>query len=80
MIRDRTTGISRGFAFLTFICESSADAAIKMRPHILEGREIRVSEVKDNSGKGADQGAATGSGEGPSGTKKHRLGMDDKWN
>lgn len=45
VIRDRDTGISRGFAFITFICESMAETAISTTPHIMEGRQIRVSAV-----------------------------------
>jgi len=49
VVRDRVTGISRGFAFLTFGCESSAKIAVERganQPHIIEGRAVRVSMAK----------------------------------
>ena len=41
VVRDRETGISRGFAFLTFLDESEADTAIDYQNHTLEGKPIR---------------------------------------
>eukprot|EP00095_Tigriopus_kingsejongensis_P002386 maker-scaffold714_size108203-snap-gene-0.18 protein:Tk02386 transcript:maker-scaffold714_size108203-snap-gene-0.18-mRNA-1 annotation:"heterogeneous nuclear ribonucleoprotein a1-like 3-like isoform 1" len=50
VIRDRATGISRGFAFLTFHTEDAAQAALSAPKHILEGRPILVSPVRSAQG------------------------------
>ena len=43
VVRDRETGISRGFAFLTFLDDDEADAAVQLENHVLDGKPIRVS-------------------------------------
>ena len=43
VVRDRDTGISRGFAFLTFLDDTEADAAVEFQQHLLDGKSIRVS-------------------------------------
>ena len=43
VIRDRETGISRGFAFLTFLDDDEADAAVQLDNHLLDGKPLRVS-------------------------------------
>ena len=43
VIRDRETGISRGFAFLTFLDDVEADAAVQLDNHLLDGKPLRVS-------------------------------------
>ena len=43
VVRDRDTGISRGFAFLTFLDDTEADAAVEYQQHLLDGKPIRVS-------------------------------------
>ena len=48
VVRDRDSGISRGFAFLTFMDESEADAALMYESHTLDGKPIRVSLAQKN--------------------------------
>ena len=43
VVRDRDTRISRGFAFLTFLDDTEADAAVEYEQHLLDGKPIRVS-------------------------------------
>jgi len=40
VIRDRETGISRGFAFLTFLDDDEADAAVQLDNHLLDGKPL----------------------------------------
>ncbi|KAI0244009.1 hypothetical protein L0F63_003908, partial [Massospora cicadina] len=59
--RDRDTGRSRGFGFLTFSDEASAQAAIdEMNGYELDGRSIKVDHAtnrsSDNSGGGYGSG------------------------
>ena len=41
VVRDRDTGISRGFAFLTFMDETEADCCVNYPDHTLDGKPIR---------------------------------------
>ncbi|CAM3449270.1 RNA recognition motif domain-containing protein [Parendozoicomonas haliclonae] len=43
IILDRETGRSRGFAFVTFVDEASAQDALKLDGTAVSGRDIRVS-------------------------------------
>jgi cold-inducible RNA-binding protein len=45
VIRDRESGISKGFAFVTFLGEEQAEAAIAEKRHNMNGKDIRVSSV-----------------------------------
>ncbi|MBM4291017.1 MAG: RNA-binding protein, partial [Deltaproteobacteria bacterium] len=58
VIKDRDTGRSRGFGFVTFEDEASvAEAIEKMNDSTLDGRTIRVSEAEERQG-GAGGGGA----------------------
>ncbi len=49
VIRDKETGISKGFAFLTFLDDSEAETAIEYQNHTLDGKPIRVSAAQKNA-------------------------------
>ena len=49
VVRDKDSGVSRGFAFLTFLDESEADTAIEYQNHLLDGKPIRVSLAQRNA-------------------------------
>jgi len=46
VVRDRDSGVSRGFAFLTFMDETEADCAVDYPDHALDGKPIRVSRAQ----------------------------------
>lgn len=53
VIRERETGRSRGFGFVTYEEESCADAAISaMDNQNFEGRSIRVSKAQERQSEG----------------------------
>ena len=47
LMRDRETGRSRGFAFITFEKEAEAEAAMAMDGKEVAGRPIRVNHAKE---------------------------------
>ena len=47
LMRDRETGRSRGFAFITFEKEDEAEAAMTMDGKEVAGRPIRVNHAKE---------------------------------
>lgn len=46
VVRDRDSGVSRGFAFLTFMDETEADCAVDYPDHALDGKPIRGKAKK----------------------------------
>lgn len=51
LMRDRETGRSRGFAFITFENESESDAAMVMDGKEIAGRPVRVNQAKERQPK-----------------------------
>lgn len=47
LIRDRETGRSKGFAFVTFSSADSAESALIMNGQDLDGRNLRVNVAID---------------------------------
>ncbi|MGA1839481.1 MAG: RNA recognition motif domain-containing protein [bacterium] len=52
LIRDRDTGRSRGFAFITFATQQAAEKALEQDGKEMEGQAIKVNMAKEKSGKG----------------------------
>ncbi len=57
IIKDRDTGRSRGFGFITYSQSEDASAAIAdMDGTELDGRTIKVNEARDRNDRGRNQG------------------------
>ncbi|MCP4809571.1 MAG: RNA-binding protein, partial [Proteobacteria bacterium] len=68
VIKDRDTGRSRGFGFVTFADEASAKAAEQaMDGQELDGRRIRCREAEERRGGGGGGGGRGGGGYGGGG-------------
>jgi len=52
LITDRLTGQPRGFAFITFARQASAETALAMNGTEVKGRKIQVSMAKDKDKDG----------------------------
>jgi cold-inducible RNA-binding protein len=76
VIMDRETGRSRGFGFVTFAQDESADNAIReMDGSELEGRKIKVNQAEEKGPRGPRPGGGGGGGRGGRGS--YRGGRDD---
>src|SRR5262245_43814152 len=65
IVTDRTTGQSRGFAFVTMANAQDAQKAIDtMSGANLDGRALRVNEAQERSGGGGGGGGRGGGGGG----------------
>lgn len=65
VINDRETGRSRGFGFVTFASEASAQAAMQaMDGTMLDGRTVRVNEAENKPRGGRRDGGGGGGGGG----------------
>ncbi|KAF3928585.1 Nucleolin [Arthrobotrys entomopaga] len=63
VMRDRDTGRSRGFGFITFGSQEQADAAISgMHEQELEGRRLKLNIANHRTGGGGGGGGYSGSG------------------
>ena len=50
LVTDKTTGRPRGFAFITFESQHSAETALEMNGRMLAGRKLIVNIAKEKSG------------------------------
>lgn len=83
VIRERETGRSRGFGFVTFAEESQADAAVaQMDNQEFEGRTIRVSKAQERQEgerrpfNGERRGGFGGERRQPYGERRQAYGED----
>ena len=75
VISDRETGRSRGFGFITFAEESSANEAMEnLNGSELDGRTIRVDSATERSG-----GGGGGGGRGRGGSRDGGGGGGGRW-
>jgi len=63
IVKDRDTGRSRGFGFVTMSTEDQARKAIEaMNGAMLDGRALRVNEAQERAGGGFGGGGGGGGG------------------
>lgn len=77
LIKDRDTGSSKGFAFITMSSQAEAEAAIKkFNGYTLENRELRVNPARprEEGGRGGGYGPRGGDGYGRGGPGGNRRG------
>ncbi|KAI1316123.1 hypothetical protein EDD11_010437 [Mortierella claussenii] len=61
VVKDRETGRSRGFGFVTYADEASADRAIEEKNNTsFDGREIKVDRASERSNSGGSRGGNRG--------------------
>lgn len=83
LVTDRSTGQSRGFAFVTMGTEAQAQGAIAaMNGADLDGRALRVNEAEERpapSGGGGGFGGGGGGGGGGRGGRAGQGGGRSRW-
>ena len=55
LIKDRETGRSKGFAFVTFNNQEAAEKALEQNGKELEGRTLRVNLARERNDRGANR-------------------------
>jgi heterogeneous nuclear ribonucleoprotein A1/A3 len=56
LIRDRDTGRSRGFAFITFATQHAAEKALEQDGKEIDGQAIKVNMAKEKGSRGGRGG------------------------
>jgi len=80
VVLDRDTGRSRGFGFVSFQDEASAEAArSKMNGQMLDGRSLKVDVAAEKSGGGRGGFGGGGGGGGRGGYGGGRGGGRDRY-
>jgi cold-inducible RNA-binding protein len=64
LIKDRETGRSKGFAFITFASQQSAEKALGLNGKEVDGRALKVNmaQEKESRGGGGRGGGGGGAG------------------
>ena len=60
MIKDRDTGRPKGFAFITFASQQSAEKALELDGNDLGGRPLKVNMAQDKPARGGRGGGGGG--------------------
>ena len=53
LIKDRETGRSKGFAFITFASQQAAEKALELNGKDVDGRAIKVNMAQEKESRGS---------------------------
>ena len=67
LIKDRETGRSKGFAFITFASQQAAEKALEQNGKEIAGRQLKVNLAQEKESKGGSRGGRSGGGGGGGG-------------
>ena len=56
LIKDRETGRSKGFAFITFATQQAAESALSLAGKEMEGRTLKVNMAQEKQSRGGRGG------------------------
>jgi len=56
LIKDRETGRSKGFAFITFASQQAAETALSLNGKDVEGRSLKVNMAQEKESRGGRGG------------------------
>ena len=56
LIKDRETGRSKGFAFITFATQQAAETALSLNGKDIEGRSLKVNMAQERESRGGRGG------------------------
>ena len=56
LIKDRDTGRSKGFAFITFSTQQAAESALSLNGKDVDGRSIKVNMAQEKESRGGRGG------------------------
>ncbi|MDH5571253.1 MAG: RNA-binding protein, partial [Gammaproteobacteria bacterium] len=83
VITDRETGRSKGFAFITFASQQSAEKALEMDGKDIGERKLRVNMAQERDSKGGGarggRGGSGGRGSNGGGGRNSGGGGQSRW-
>ena len=60
LIKDRETGRSKGFAFITFASQQAAETALSLNGKDVDGRALKVNMAQEKESRGGGRGGGGG--------------------
>jgi cold-inducible RNA-binding protein len=60
LIKDRETGRSKGFAFITFASQQAAESALSLNGKDVDGRALKVNMAQEKESRGGGRGGGGG--------------------
>lgn len=62
LIKDRETGRSKGFGFITFATQQAAESALSLNGKDVDGRSLKVNMAQEKESRGRRGGGGGGGG------------------
>jgi len=60
LIKDRETGRSKGFGFITFASQQAAETALSLNGKDVDGRALKVNMAQEKESRGGGRGGGGG--------------------